>query len=63
VGAANSMAISGRKALVGTGWAVSLLLCMIGVRKQSFFLVEHPFSSTEQLDRQLLSRVSIRGCG
>ena len=35
---ANSMAVSGlgfREALVGTGWAVSLLLSMIGLRKPS----------------------------
>ena len=33
-----SMAMSGlsfRKALFGTGWAISFLLCMIGLRKQS----------------------------
>ena len=45
---ANSMAVSGfsyRKALVGTGWAVSLLLhvCMVGLRKQSSCLVGPPF--------------------
>ena len=36
---ANSMAKSGlsfRKILVGTGWAVSLLLCTNGQRKQPF---------------------------
>ena len=35
---ANSMAASGpdcRKVLVGTGWAISLLLCMNRLRKQS----------------------------
>jgi len=35
------MAISGlksRKALIGTGWVISLLLCMNGLRKQSFVL-------------------------
>ena len=34
----NSIAVSGlgyRKALVGTGWAISLLLCTNGLRKQS----------------------------
>ena len=39
---ANNMAMSGlsfRKPLVGTGWFVSLLLCMIEVRKQSSHLV------------------------
>ena len=38
---ANSMAASGldcRKALVGTGWAISLL-CMNGLRKQTSGLV------------------------
>ena len=38
----NSMAASGlgcRKALAGTGWALSLLLCMTGLRKQSSGLV------------------------
>ena len=43
---ANSMASSGlgcRKALVGTGWAISLLLCMTGLRIRSSDLVEPPF--------------------
>jgi len=37
----NSVAMSGlsfRKVLFGTGWAVSFLLCTIGLRKQSFQL-------------------------
>jgi len=43
---ANSMAASDlgcRKALVGTGWADSLLLCMNGLRKQISGLVGPPF--------------------
>ena len=44
---ANIMAASGlgcrRKALVGTGWAISLLLCMYGIRKHTFGLVGPPF--------------------
>ena len=32
-----------RKALVGTGWVVSLLLCMTGLKKQSSHLVQPPF--------------------
>jgi len=49
----NSIAVSGlgyRKALVGTGWAFSLLLCTNGLRKQSsglawpLFLVMKTFS-------------------
>jgi len=38
----NIMAVSElsyRKALVGLGWVISLLLCTIGVRKQSSHLV------------------------
>jgi len=43
---ANSMAASGlgsRKALVGTGWAISILLCMNRLRKQPSGLVGPPF--------------------
>ena len=43
---ANSMAASGidcRKALVGTGWAISLLLCMNWLRKQFCGHVGPPF--------------------
>jgi len=43
---AKSMAASGlgcRKPLVGTGWAISLLLCMNGLREQSSDLVGPPF--------------------
>jgi len=39
--------ISSRKALVGPVLAVSLLLCMSGLRRQSFHLVGHPFSGIE----------------
>jgi len=42
----NSMAASGLscgKLLVGTGWAISLLLCMNGLRKWSSGRVEPPF--------------------
>ena len=41
-----SIAVSGlgfRKALVGTGWAVSFLLCMTGIRKQSSHFVRPLF--------------------
>ena len=41
----NSMAMSGlvyRKPLVGSRWATSLLLCMNGLRKQTFHLVGPP---------------------
>ena len=41
----NSMAMSGlvyRKPLVGSRWAASLLLCMNGLRKQTFHLVGPP---------------------
>ena len=41
------MATSGlgwrKKALVGTGWAISLLLCMCGLTKHTFGLVGPPF--------------------
>ena len=43
---ANSMAASGlgcRKALVGTGWAISLLPCLNWLRKQPSSLVGPPF--------------------
>ena len=43
---ANRVAASGlgcRKALVGTGWAISLLLCMNRLRKQPSGLVGSPF--------------------
>jgi len=43
---ANGMATSGlgcRKAMVGTGWAISLLLCMNWLRKQHSGLVGPPF--------------------
>ena len=39
---ANSMAVSElsfEKTLVGTGWAISVLLCINGLRKQSSHLV------------------------
>ena len=45
----NSMAASGlgcRKALVGTGWAISLL-CMNGLRKQTSGLVGASISDTQ----------------
>jgi len=41
----NSMAMSGlvyRKPLVGSRWATSRLLCMNGLRKQTFHLVGPP---------------------
>jgi len=43
---ANSIATSGlisRNDLVGTGWAISLLLCMVELRKQTSCLVGLPF--------------------
>ena len=43
---ANSMAGSGlgyRKALIGTGWAISLHLCINGIKKQTYSLVGPPF--------------------
>ena len=43
---ANSMDVSGlsfEKTLVGTGWAISVLLCINGLRKQSSHLVGPPF--------------------
>jgi len=56
----NSVAVSGlsfRKALFGTGWVVSFLLCMIGLRKQSSQL-EPSFLALNvihSLNRQLLA--------
>ena len=35
--------LSQRKHLVGTGWAISLLLCTNGLRKQSYVHVQPPF--------------------
>ena len=58
---ANSMAVSGlgfKKALAGTGWAVFLLLCRIGLRKQTSNLVGLPFLALKifhSLDGLLLS--------
>jgi len=58
--AANSMATSGigfKKALVGMVSAISLLLCTIGLRKQSSCLVGLPFlilKVLRNLDRWLL---------
>ena len=43
---AKSLAASGlgcRKALVGTGWVISLLFCMNWLRKQPSVLVGPPF--------------------
>ena len=56
----NSVAVSGlsfRKALFGTGWAVSFLLCTIGLRKQSFYLGPSflALKVIHSLSRQLLA--------
>ena len=43
----NSMAVSGLSfgnTLVGTGWAISVLLCTKGIRNQSSHLVGPPFT-------------------
>ena len=58
---ADRMAISGlsfRNALVGTGWAIAVLLCMNKLRKQSSHLACHPFlarSLFPSLGEQLLA--------
>jgi len=59
------MAMSGlsfRKPLVDTGWFVSLLLCMIEVRKQSSHLVGPSFLAWKVFHRQLLAKTSLM-CG
>jgi len=46
VGISDNMVASGlgcRKALVGTGWAISLFFCMNGIRKEFSGLVGPPF--------------------
>ena len=61
---ANSIAASGlgcRKALVGTGWAISLLLCMTGLRKRSSGLVGPPFL-TKKLFIVLHEQSSAESC-
>jgi len=59
---ANNMTMSGlsfRKPLVGTGWFVSLLLCMIEVRKQSSHLAGPSFLAWKVSHRQLLYSIEI----
>jgi len=59
---ANSMATSGLgygNALVGTGWVISLLLCMTGLRKQSSGLAGTPFLTTKLFSR---SALAVIGC-
>jgi len=43
--------LSFRKALVSTGWVVSLLLCMTGLKKQSSHLVQPPFLALKVFHR------------
>jgi len=53
---ANSMAASGlscRKHLFGTGWAISLLRCMNGLRKQSSGHVGPPFWAVKLFSRSV----------
>ena len=55
---ANSMAmtvLSFIKALVGTGWAASLLICIIGLRKQFSYHVVPPLAvKFHSLDKRTL---------
>ena len=73
---ANSMAASElgcRKALVGTGWANSLLLCMNGLRKQISGLLGPPFptlslffsvyTGSDWLRAMTIENSLISGCG
>jgi len=65
---ADGMDVSGlgfRKALVDTGWVISLL-CTVGLRKQSSHLIRPPFVELRSLDRQLLAgywELINSGCG
>ena len=55
---ANSMTagvIGFKKALVGTARAISFLLCMIGLSKQSSYLVQPPFLALKVFHHQWLA--------
>ena len=68
-----SMAASGlglEKLLVGAGWAISLLLCTNGLRKQSSRLVGPPFLAVKHFSRSRRAMVGVTieyplmgGCG
>ena len=56
-----SMAASGlglEKVLAGAGWAISLLLCTNGLRKQSSRLVGFPFLAVKRFSRSRQAMVS-----
>ena len=51
---ADSMAVSGlrfRHTLVGSGWATAVLLCMNGLRKQSYHPAQHHFPAGKPLSQ------------
>ena len=51
---ADSMAVSGLRfenALVGSEWAIAVLLCTNGLRKQSSYPARHPFPVGKHLSQ------------